>query len=97
MNSFAVEPGSKGSVNVEARGTAPGTDLPGREREQLAGLGVEKDDVPALRLHFLQRVRQSPLGDLLKLGVDGEHHVVAGHRVANLARRASRSDGPRGP
>ena len=87
MNSFAVEPGSKGSVNVEARGTAPGTHLPGREREQLAGLGVEKDDVPALCLHFLERVRQSPLGDLLKLGVDGEHHFVAGHRVPNLAGR----------
>ncbi len=78
-------------------GHRAGTDLPGGEREQLAGLRIQEDDVPAFRLHLLQRIGQPALGDLLKLRVDGEHDVVAGHRVAHQARRASRSGVPPGP
>ena len=86
MKSFAVDPGSNGSVKVDALGATPAGLLRG-EREQLAPQWIQEDHVSAIRPGFGQRLVEAPFGDLLELGVEGEHHVVARNRIPDLARR----------
>ena len=83
MNSLAVEPGSKGSVKVEARDRDNRRPPACREASASSSplVGIEEDDVAALGLHLGQRIVQSPLRDLLQLRVDREHDVVARHRL----------------
>ena len=87
MNSLAVEPGSNGSVNVEARRSRRRRRLPGSEGEQLTIVRIEKTTSPPSALHRRQRIVQSPLRDLLQLRVDREDHVVARHRLPDHSGR----------
>ena len=84
VNSLAVEPGSNGSVKVEARGTRAGS-LACRDASASSSplSRVEEDHVAALGLHLRQRVVEPALGDLLQLRIDREDHVVPGHRLAH--------------
>ena len=61
-----------------------------RHREDLTGVRIENDDVAALGAHARDRVGERLLGDLLQVGVDREHDVVALRRRACPARSAIR-------
>ena len=70
VNSLAVEPGSNGSVKRRRAGHPAARRLPGCQRQQLARVRVEEDDVAALGVHLGDGVVEPALGDLLQLGVD---------------------------
>ena len=85
MNGLAVDPGSNGSVITVAevwRGS--------RRRLAIAristGVRIENDDVATLSAHARDRIGERLLRDLLQVGVDREHDVVA------LRRRGARLD-----
>ena len=59
---------------------------PGSRREDLARCGIEHHDVAAIRFHVVDRVIQGALRDLLQLGIEREHDIVAGHGFGNHAR-----------
>ena len=49
-------------------------------------VGSRKTTSPPSAFIVAERIRQAPLRDLLQLGIDGEHHVVAGHRLTYQPR-----------
>ena len=59
---------------------------PRRDGQHLAGRGIEHHDIAAVRLHVVDRIVERPLRDLLQLGVEREHHVVARDRLGDHAR-----------
>jgi hypothetical protein len=61
--------------------------LAGCQGEELAVGGIEEDYVATFCSHAGNGIVQSPLGDLLKLGVDGEYDVIPGNRLPNQAGR----------
>ena len=76
--------GKGGSPDGGDAGSSP---LTRGQRQQLSVDRIEEDDVAPLGSHFSQRIVQPPLGNLLQLRVEGEHHIVSGHRLANETGR----------